>query len=141
MNAGEREAVSFPGTQRGACIMKLAVPSESDAGLSAQRSGHFGHCAYFTIVTIEDGEVASVESVENLDHDQYGCGGIIDYVISLGVDAILTAGMGRPPLTRFTQAGVTVYSEAQSPLVGTAVERFIAGEAVVMTPDMACNHR
>lgn len=120
--------------------MRLAVPAESDEGLTARRSGHFGHCAWFSIVTIEDGRVTGVESVENIDHDTYGCGGIVDYVISLGVDAMLVAGMGRPPLERFTSAGVTVFVESQSPEVGRAVERYLAGEASVMSPDMACSH-
>ena len=127
--------------QQGGLPMKLAIPSESGRGLAAQRSGHFGHCAWFTIVTIEDGQVAAVESVRNVDHDVAGCGGVIDFVISLGVDAILTAGMGRPPLTRFSQAGVVVYVESQSPLVSQAVQRFLAGQVGVMTLDMACNHR
>ena len=35
--------------------MKLAVPSETDAGLESIRSGHFGHAPYFTVVEIEDG--------------------------------------------------------------------------------------
>ncbi len=121
-------------------VMKIAVPSETNAGLMAQRSGHFGHCAYFTIVTIEDGEIKEVTSVKNVDHDEYGCGGIIDYVMTLGVDAILTAGMGRPPLTRFTAAGITVYAETESPLVGQVIKRFIDGEVFEMSPDAACAH-
>lgn len=120
--------------------MRLAIPSENDAKLKAVRSGHFGHAAYFTIATIENGEVKDVEAIENVDHDQAGCGGVIDYVISLGVDGILTVGMGRPPLMRFTNAGINVYSEREHPIVEDALSNFMAGNVDEMTIDDACNH-
>ncbi len=121
--------------------MKLAVPSDTADGLASQRSGHFGHCAYFTIVDIDDaGNIKAVESVKNVDHDQLGCGGVIDYVLGLGVDGILTVGMGRPPLMRFSEGGVSVYSERTAPFVGDAVKLFIAGQAAPMALSDACQH-
>lgn len=120
--------------------MKLAIPSESADGLAAARSGHFGHAPYFTIAEIEDGAVVSVEPVKNVDHDEVGCGGVIEHVISLGVDAVLTVGMGRPPLTRFSQAGMKVFSERESPMVKDALDRFVAGEVDEMSLEDACNH-
>ena len=120
--------------------MRIAVPSESD-GLEAQRSGHFGHAAYFTVVTFDpEMNVTQVESVKNVDHDTFGCGGVIEYVQGLGVDGILTAGMGMPPLMRFTESGVTVYAETSEPKVGDAVKLFAAGKVQVMDPSMACRH-
>ena len=120
--------------------MKIAVPSETDMGLESIRSGHFGHTPYFTIVTIEDGEIKGVEVVKNVDHDAEGCGGVIDYVSKLGLDGIMTVGMGMPPLMRFTNAGITVYSERETPQVGAAIQKFIDGQVAVMSPDDACSH-
>lgn len=120
--------------------MLLAIPSESDTGLSSVRSGHFGHSAYFTLVTIEDGEIKDVKSVKNVDHDVEGCGGVIDFAISLKIDAILAAGMGVPPFTRFTNGGIDVYLDQTNPTVGAAVDNFIAGKAVKMELDQACRH-
>lgn len=120
--------------------MKLAVPSETDLGLESVRSGHFGHTPYFTIVTIEDGEIKGVEAVKNADHDEVGCGGVIEYAHGLGIDAILTAGMGMPPFMRFTEYGVKVYLEHETPLVGDVVKKFIAGEVSLMTMENACSH-
>ena len=120
--------------------MRIAVPSESAEGLKAQRSGHFGHAAYFAVVDIQDGVVRDVETVKNIDHDAYGCGGVIDYVSGLGVDAILTAGMGPRPFSRFTEAGITVYHETTKPIVGDAIELFIKGGVEPMDPDFACRH-
>lgn len=120
--------------------MKLAVPSETADGLKSMRSGHFGHAAYFTLVDIEDGQIKSAESVRNADHDEVGCGGVIDFALGLGIDAMLTVGMGRPPLTRFTNSGVKVYSERETPIVEDAVARFISGECDLMSMDDACAH-
>ena len=121
--------------------MKLAIPSETDAGLESIRSGHFGHTPYFTIVEYDDDmNIVSAESVKNIDHDQYGCGGVIQYALSLGIDGILTVGMGRPPLMSFTNNGVVVYSETQTPMVGDVAKLFAEGKVDRMSPEAACNH-
>lgn len=120
--------------------MRIAIPSDGDQGLESIRSGHFGHAAYFTIVTIEDDKVTNVESVKNVDHDEFGCGGVIEYALGLNLDGLIAAGMGRPPYTRFTQGGVTVYFENQTPKVGDVVEKFIRGEINTMNQEDACSH-
>jgi len=121
--------------------MKIAIPSETADGLAAMRSGHFGHTPYFTVVQYDgDMNIVAAEPVKNVDHDQCGCGGVIDYVLGLGVDGILTVGMGMPPLMRFTQNGVIVYSERYTPNVGDAAELFAEGLVERMSPDDACNH-
>ncbi len=120
--------------------MRIAIPSESDQGLESIRSGHFGHAAYFTIVTIEDGKITNVESVKNVDHDEYGCGGVIEYALGLNLDALIAAGMGQPPYTRFTNGGVTVYLETQTPKVGDVVDKYLKGEVGLMNPADACRH-
>ena len=121
--------------------MKIAIPSETDQGLQSFRSGHFGHAAYFTIVEIDDyGQVVSVESVKNVDHGAQGCGGVIQYVIGLGLDGILTAGMGPRPYTTFTQNGITVYSDRSEPIVGNALQLFLEGKVTPMDPGNVCRH-
>lgn len=121
--------------------MKIAIPSASADGMAAQRSGHFGHTPYFAIVEYDDElNVVSVESVTNVDHDSVGCGGVIEYVMTLGVDGIVCAGMGRPPFTRFTQAGIDVYIDATAPLVGDVARLFAEGRVARMAPEAACNH-
>ncbi len=120
--------------------MKLAIPAESGSGLEAIRSGHFGHAAFFVMVEIEDGAVVSVADVKNVDHDVAGCGGVIEYVLGQNVDAILAAGMGVPPYTRFTNGGVAVYLDQTHAKVADAVAAFIAGECPRMQLDQACRH-
>lgn len=121
--------------------MKIAIPSETPSGLASMRSGHFGHTPYFTIVEYDENmNIVGAEPVKNVDHDQFGCGGIIEYVMTLGVDGILTAGMGMPPFMRFTEAGIDVYVEGYTPIVGDAAELFAQGKVTRMTLDDVCNH-
>ena len=121
--------------------MKIAIPSETGNGLNATRSGHFGHAAYFTIVEFDDGmNIVSVEAVQNVDHDEFGCGGVIEHVLGLGVDGILTAGMGRPPLMRFTENGIIVYAETSTSNVGDVARLFAEGRVQRMSPEDACQH-
>ena len=120
--------------------MKVAIPCDTPFGLNAQRSGHFGHSAFFTIATVENGEVTDVQVVQNVDHDAVGCGGVIDFALSLGIDAIIAAGMGVPPFTRFTNGGVKVYLEQTQPIAGEALQMLIDGKAVEMTLEQACVH-
>ena len=121
--------------------MKIAIPSETGEGLAAMRSGHFGHAAYMTVVEYDDDmNIVSVEAVKNVDHDSFGCGGVIEYVLGLGVDGILAAGMGRPPLMRFTESGVIVYAETSTPNVGDVAQLFAEGRVQRMSPEAACSH-
>lgn len=121
--------------------MKIAIPSDSGDGLAAMRSGHFGHAAYMTVVEYDENmNITSVEAVKNVDHDEMGCGGVIQHVLNLGVDGILAAGMGRPPLMRFTESGVVVYADTTTPNVGDAARLFAEGRVQRMSPEAACNH-
>lgn len=121
--------------------MKIAIPSESNTGFDSIRSGHFGHAPYFTLVTYtDDMDIENVESIQNVDHDAVGCGGVIDFVSSLNVDGILAAGMGMPPFIRFTNQGVKVYSDTTEPNVGKVAQMFAEGKVALMDPSTACRH-
>lgn len=120
--------------------LKLAVPTMGEAGLEAQRAGHFGHCDCFTLATITDGEVTEVTCVENPPHEEGGCLRPVGLLADAGADAIVAAGMGGRPLMGFNQAGITVYFDNVHPIVGEAVAAVIAGEAPIMDPSQACQH-
>ena len=121
--------------------MRVVIPCESDQGLKSMRSGHFGHAPWLTVVDLDDEmNVTSVTAAKNADHDVAGCAGVIERVMALNADAIITAGMGMPPLMRFTQAGVVVYADREVPVAGDVLARFVAGDVARMSPDDACRH-
>lgn len=120
--------------------LRIAVPSNAPGGLEAARSDHFGHCDLFTVVEIENGAVARVETVENVAHGAGGCMAPIGVLKEKGIDAIVVGGMGARPLSGFADVGVTVYFAAQQAFasVRTAVEGFLGNQLVVMQPTQAC---
>lgn len=60
--------------------------------------------------------------------------------LRIGVDGILTVGMGMPPFTRFTNAGIKVYSDTTEPNVGNVARLFAEGKVALMDPANACRH-
>ena len=120
--------------------IKLAVPTMGAAGLDAERSGHFGHCDCFTIVTIVDGEITEVDALDNPPHEEGGCLRPVSLLHDAGVDAIVAAGMGMRPMMGFADAGITVYFDSVHPVVGDAAAAVAAGEAPIMDPSQACQH-
>lgn len=120
--------------------MTLAVPTMGEGGLESERSGHFGHADCFTLVDIRDGAIADVRTVTNPPHVEGGCLRPVAVLSEHGVDAILAAGMGPRPLAGFAQAGITVYFENETPLVGDAVRVLLEGDVPEMDARHACNH-
>ncbi|MBR3318106.1 MAG: dinitrogenase iron-molybdenum cofactor biosynthesis protein [Atopobiaceae bacterium] len=121
--------------------MRVVVPCETNEGLASIRSGHFGHAPWLTVVDYDDEmNLLSVTAVRNADHDTAGCAGVIEHVMGLDADAIITAGMGMPPLMRFTQAGIVVYADRVTPGVQDVLVKFAAGDVARMSPDQACRH-
>lgn len=121
--------------------MRVVVPCEDDSCMQSMRSGHFGHAPWLTVVDFDENrKPVSMEAVKNADHDAMGCAGVIEHVMNLNADAIITAGMGMPPFMRFTQAGVAVYVDRVTPVVGDVLIKFVAGDIVRMSPDDACRH-
>ena len=111
------------------------------AGLNAERSGHFGHCDCFTVVDIVDGVVSEEATmVANPPHEEGGCLRPVGLLADAGCNAIVAAGMGMRPLMGFNQAGITVYYDAEHPIVGDAVRAVAAGEAPIRSADQACHH-
>ena len=116
----------------------LAVPSNGQGGLDAERSGHFGRCDCFTVVEIEGGAVAAVRIVENPPHVEGGCLRPVQLLASEGVNALVVAGIGGRPLAGFNDAGITVYFDNQLPQVGEVVNALVAGAVEIIDPSYVC---
>jgi len=116
----------------------LAVPSMGAGGIECERSGHFGHCDSFTLVQIDDNAVQGVSVLANPPHVEGGCLAPVNLLASHGVTAIIVAGMGARPLAGFENAGIAVYFENETPVVGDAVLKVLAGQCEVMDARNAC---
>lgn len=116
----------------------LAVPSNEQGGLDAERSGHFGRCDCFTVVEIRDGAVEQVRIVANPPHEEGGCLRPVNLLASEGVNALVVAGIGGRPLAGFNDAGITVYFDNERPIVSEVVDALLAGVVEVIDPSYVC---
>jgi len=118
--------------------MLIAVPSDAPGGLDAAISEHFGHCAVFTLVSIEDGHIGDVSVVENSSHSEGGCMAPVRALKARDVDVLVAGGMGRRPLMGFQQVGIAVHFKEGATAVGEAVELFLAGECRAFGESETC---
>jgi FKBP-type peptidyl-prolyl cis-trans isomerase 2/predicted Fe-Mo cluster-binding NifX family protein len=107
--------------------MLIAIPCESPGGLDAAVSEHFGHCAAFTLVAVEDGAIGQVSVLENSGHDHGGCMAPVHLLKGEGVDILLAGGMGMRPLAGFQSVGIAVHFKEDASSVRDAVNLFLAG--------------
>ncbi len=117
--------------------MKVAVPSKAPGGLAAEVEEHFGHCAAFTLVEVEDGTLGEVEVVAN-QHAQGGCMDTVNRLVQAGAGALVVGGMGRRPLLGFQQVGIPVYQSGGARTVEEAVRLLAAGQARPFGDDLVC---
>jgi predicted Fe-Mo cluster-binding NifX family protein len=120
--------------------IKLAVPTMGKADLDSERSGHFGHCDCFTLITIEDGEVKTIEGIDNPPHEEGGCLRPVMLLKDAGATAIVAAGMGMRPMMGFGDAGIDVYFENMTPNVGAVAQLVAQGKVQKMTTEDTCHH-
>lgn len=120
--------------------MKIAIPTMGAGGLDCERSGHFGHCDCFTVVTVEDGKIVATDIVDNPPHEEGGCLRPVGILANAGIDAIVAAGMGMRPMMGLAEAGITVLYDAETPRVGDVAEKAAAGALPAMGEEHACHH-
>jgi len=120
--------------------MMLAVPSANPGGLEAEISGHFGHCDLFTLINIQSGTIASVDTVANVEHGAGGCVGPVTLLQSKGVGTLVVGGMGARPMQACADAGIAVYRADLLGLkkVKDAATGLLAGKFALMQADQVC---
>ena len=106
-----------------------------DNGLDSPISGHFGHCKAFIVSTVEDGEIVNVETIPN--HGHTSCAEPVNHLASLGVDVLITMGMGMRPYMVAQQVGLTVVKSGHT-TVGDAVRTYLKGVGQLMDRDGLC---
>ncbi|HFS85363.1 MAG TPA: dinitrogenase iron-molybdenum cofactor biosynthesis protein [Campylobacteraceae bacterium] len=119
--------------------MKIAFPTDENMGYLSPRGAHFGKARYYTIVTLEEGRITDVKGVQNPGHDAGGCGNAVANIVSLGVDALVVAGIGGSPAEGFARAGLPVYVDRESPTVGVSVEKLAQGQLAQIGAKGTCS--
>ena len=99
--------------------MKIAV-----AAMGSEVAGHFGHCENFMIYETENGAIISEESVLNPGHKP---GFLPNFLADMGVNTIISGGMGGGAVDIFNERNVEVILGAQGD-AKAAVEAYLRGE-------------
>lgn len=115
--------------------MKLCMPTQGDKGLDERVLEHFGSAAFFTLYDTETGAVRAVANRQI--HHAHGACRPLAAISGLGVDAVLTSGMGRRAVQRLNEGGIKVFRLAGE-TVREAAARFAAGGLAELTPADAC---
>lgn len=98
--------------------MKIAVASEGR--MVAQ---HFGHCEGFIVFTVQDGEAKGSKFFQNPGHKP---GFLPNYLNELGVNVIISGGMGGGAIEIFNEKGIQVVTGAAGD-AEDIVNRFLSG--------------
>lgn len=107
--------------------MLIAIPSDNTDGLEAAISEHFGHCAAFTLVAVNDGSIGDVSILQNGGHEEGGCMAPVNLLKENGVDVLIAGGMGMRPLAGFQQVGIEVLHKENATSVKEAVDLYLQG--------------
>jgi predicted DNA-binding protein (UPF0251 family)/predicted Fe-Mo cluster-binding NifX family protein len=106
---------------KGVRCMKIALPSR-DGRIDA----HFGHCAYFTVYTAEDGKIVAEERVDSPE----GCGcksNVASVLAAKGVTLMLAGNMGDGAVRVLSGQGIQTVRGCEGDVRGVA-EAWLAGK-------------
>lgn len=107
--------------------MKIAIATDDNMGLDAVVSHHFGRCPYYVVVDVDDKEIKDVETVKNPFYESHGqTGEVPRFIHSLGVDVIISGGMGPKAIGFFQQLGVQAFTGA-SGIVRDVINDYMSG--------------
>lgn len=108
--------------------MKIAIATDGN-----QVSGHFGHCAGFTLIEAEGGQITGREFVSNPGHRP---GFLPVFLGEKGVNVIISGGMGGNAVRLFEQNSIKVVTGASGDVDKTA-RLYLDGQ--LRSTDSACH--
>jgi predicted Fe-Mo cluster-binding NifX family protein len=100
-------------------MIKIAVASENE-----MVTGHFGHCINFNIYNAENNNILSTVSIPNPGHRP---GFLPNFLNDMGVNVIISGGMGGGAIDIFNEKGIEVVVGAAGE-AKSAAEAYLAGE-------------
>lgn len=98
--------------------MKIAVACDGNIV-----AGHFGHCEKFNIYEVSDKEIIKIESVANPGHKP---GFLPNFLNDLGINVIISGGMGAGAINIFDEKGIEVFTGASGE-VDNVVNDYLQG--------------
>ena len=109
--------------------MKVAISTENN-----MVAEHFGRCAQYTIVEIQDGNIKDKQVVDNPGHAP---GAIPKFLHDLGCNVIITGGMGRRAQQFFQQYAIECFIGVQGNVV-SIIDDFLHNN--ITMGESTCSH-
>jgi len=103
---------------------KIAITAKDDQGLESRVNAHFGRTPFFVVVTAAGKEVLQTEIVPAGPHSQ---GGMPQTIQAMGVDVVLTGGMGPNAILRLQAMGIEALTGARGK-VAKALNDYLDGK-------------
>jgi len=107
--------------------MRIAVSAETNQGLESQVAHHFGRCPFFALVEVEEGQIQSVQMVENPFYAAHQPGQVPGFIKEQNADVMLSGGMGGRAIQFFEGFGIKTATGAAG-TVQDAVECYLDGQ-------------
>lgn len=111
----------------------IAVAVDGDGGLDALVSEHFGHCAGFVVIEVQDGAIVSSRTEPNPFAQAHQPGALPKVIQGLGANVLLSGGMGPKAQAMLSGFGIDVVTGASGHVRG-AVESYVRGHLRGFTP-------
>ena len=108
-------------------ILRIAISSTDDQGLSSSVSEHFGRCPFYTFIDIQQNAVQNVEVLANPYFESHEPGQLPQFVQQNNAQVIISGGMGRRAIALFEQAGIQAIAGVQGTLE-EVTKSFLADE-------------
>lgn len=117
--------------------MKIAIPSKEQDGAHVV-DAHFGHCQFFTILTVND-QTRQIEVEEHMvPPSECGCkSNLAPTLAANGVSVLLAGNMGQGAVDTLARAGIQALRGYEGQVRHVA-EHWLAGGAVPASP--ICDH-
>lgn len=109
---------------------KIAIPMENGSLCT-----HFGHCQYFSIVTVKDGHISDIVEINPPEHEP---GVYPRWIASFDVTDVIAGGMGQKAIDLFNQQKINVFVGGPVKGAKEIVEDFIS-EKLTLNANL-CNH-
>lgn len=111
----------------------------SDSGLESDVCVHYGSCEYFTIVDVDNKDIAGFKSISNMSPEgEHNCAAPSIILKSHNVDAVLVSGIGGRPLMSLAEKKIKVFAGAAGK-VSNAVEDYNKGLLQELSTNGTCN--
>jgi predicted Fe-Mo cluster-binding NifX family protein len=111
----------------------------SDSGLESDLCAHYGPCEYFTIVDVDNKDIAGIKSISNLSPEsEHNCAAPSIILKSHNVDAVLVSGIGGRPLMSLVEKKIKVFAGAVGK-VSNAVQDYNNGLLQELSTNGTCN--